>query len=223
MHLHTSLVIGAGLLFGLGAAHADMIDVTFNGQVLDHPEPGVVVDHTGVFGTPGASLVGEAYQARFRFDDRLGTTTVAHGATTLDTPGQALATLTIKGVDYKFTGAWHASMRRESNNLGGDFRVLIYDDASADQGLYLYAISTQDFMGGSIDLRQGFSYSFQPGDVVGQTFNIHNFNNNGFEWARGMLDVQTLTVSSVPEPASALLLAAGLLAFGARRGRHLLS
>jgi hypothetical protein len=98
-----------------------------------------------------------------------------------------------------------------------------HDDASADQGLYLYAISTQDFMGGSIDLRQGFSYSFQPGDVVGQTFNIHNFNNNGFEWARGMLDVQTLTVSSVPEPASALLLAAGLLAFGARRGRHLLS
>lgn len=213
MHLKRSLIAGALLACAMGA-HASLITFTFTGHVLDFTEPGVAVDHTGIFGTPGLSLAGEAYSAVFRFDDTLGTLTHFHGYDALSTPGQASAVITIKGRSFNYSGAHDAFVTRSSSSFGSDLRVGIYDDAGADEGIYLYAISTRDFLNGTNTLSNPFSFVPKPGDVVGETFNIHSITPSGvFQWARGGLNVESLTVSSdgsVPEPASIGLALAAL-------------
>jgi hypothetical protein len=222
MHLQRTLLAGA-LLTGSLCAHASEITFTFTGHVLDFTEPGVVVDHTGIFGTPGLSLAGEAYTAIIRFDDTLGTLTHFLGYDALSTPGQASAVITMKGRSFSYSGAQAAYVTRSSSSFGSDLRVGIYDDASADQGMYLYAIGTRDFLNGTNILSNPFSFAPQPGDTVGETFNIHSYTPAGvFQWARGGLNVESLVVTSVPEPGAwSLMLAgiSGLVAVVSRRRR----
>jgi hypothetical protein len=220
MHLQRTLVAGALLASAVGA-HANEISFTFTGHVLDFSEPGVVVDHTGIFGDPGLSLAGESYTAVIRFDDSLGTLTHFAGYDALSTPGQASAVITIKGRSFAYSGAQAAYVTRSSTGFGSDLRVGIYDDASADQGIYLYAISSHDFLHGTNTLSDPFSFVPQPGDAVGETFNIHSYTPDGtFQWARGGLNVESLTVTSVPEPGAWSLLLAGLSGVAACVGRR---
>lgn len=220
MKLHQSLVASA-LLASTLVAHATEITFTFSGHVLDFSQPGVVVDHTGIFGPPGMSLAGEAYSAVIRFDDTLGTLTHHPGYDLLSTPGQASAVITIKGKSFAFSGQQAAYVTRSSSSFGSDLRVGIYDDASADQGLYLYVISSGDFLNGSNTLSNSFSYTPQAGDPTGETFNIHSYSSSGaFQWARGGLNVESISVSAVPEPAQLSLMALGLVGIAAASWRR---
>lgn len=220
MKLHQSLVASA-LLASTLLAQATEITLTVSGHVLDFSQPGVVVDHTGIFGPPGMSLAGEAYSAVFRFDDTRGTLTQSPSYDLLSTPGQASAVLTIKGRSFAFSGAQDAYYMRSSTGSGDEVIVGIYDDSSADQGIYLYVMTQASFLSGSNNVARPYSYVPQPGDVVGETFNIHSYTSSGaFQWARGGLNVESISVSAVPEPAQLSLMALGLVGIAAASWRR---
>jgi len=82
MQLHRTLAAGAWLACHL-CAHADQITFTFTGHVPDFSEPGVVVDHTGIFGTPARRPAGEAYTAVIRFYDMRATNVPEPGSWTV--------------------------------------------------------------------------------------------------------------------------------------------
>lgn len=228
-------------VMGLSGAQAAIVYVTYTGTVTSG------YDDTGVFGTPGADLTGEAYTSNYVFDtsvaaysysDPSSSYYLVSGGGAYGTVSPSLgATLTINGNSVSTTGDYSGKILRGGNgsnsqvyhealgihyNEGNDGTVLDYG--------YIYELFTyNDVSTLPSDLITPFSHSFVPGEDGSVGYFLFFLDDSSvealIEYAYGNLAPETFTISgiaAVPEPSAFALLLTGLAAsgFAARRNRR---
>lgn len=195
------------------AATTDYV-ITYSGTIATGE------DVTGVFGTPGADLAGDAYTEAFEVHYGTANKTFSPYLTDLNGSGRSdplIATLTINGHSAVVGQGQYGDMFAYDTGNGDEIIAEAYQtsDTYAVNGVF----SPWLYVPGG-DIRQPIDYTTRYGDNVGGPFQI---GDNG-QLAYGFAGVSTLTTGQmpgIPEPAAwtGLLLGFGLAGAVLRRNR----
>lgn len=196
----TLLLAAVGSLFLAGAAQADTVAGTFTGTMTFGN------DVSGVFGPSGADLTNDAVSGTFDYNTNLLSQSISGGVNTATGTGLGALTITLMiGTNsYVFTDQTSSTVTLDSGSVSS-LNGITLTNANGGDTITLQVIDPGNPTLSSTDLTQSFS-STNP--LIGTgNFTIDNGPNS----AGGAFSITTLTGAQVPEPASFVLLAVGLL------------
>jgi hypothetical protein len=228
----------AGLMLAFGAVPADAASVltTISGTVVSG------YDQTGLFGPVGGALAGATFTVRYTtqlgmpgavsYDSATQNFTIGGAYYALPSPTSAV--FSINGFDQVITGAYRSWAYATNDEpslppLYGELYHEAYDYAFSDTGYTEGRVWTDVFnpsSGSAIpsDYRTAGTYLLQPGDAPSGHFDflVKDYELEGFlVQSYGELTFHSVTVTSVPEPATWTLSILGLALAGAfLRGRR---
>jgi hypothetical protein len=222
-----------------GTAGAATLVATYAGTVADGSDP------TGIFGTPGANLAGDAFTAVFTVDTDApagatlfngGQDSYEHGGSNTSNPQLVSATITISGVTITIPGASYSNISVNSASYGGGTAGVSYTVEKSQYttntygSLDIYDYLTLGFGSNSSPL-EGWNfetpYSADPLPTLAYnegTLAIDDYVNNYYNTGDLTLADTTagLQITSVqmgyvpvPEPSTWLFLLAGVVGLGA--------
>jgi len=172
------------LLLLAAPAHADIVTVTVTGVVDGdyHFTPTSGFDTSGVFGTPGASLIGNSFAVVWVLNSE-----IAYGYRRDGNDGLISASLTINGRTVQYDPSFYGGM------IADNFRRDI--DVTATPGPF--AMNTYIYTDpGNLPALSNvpFTYNFQAGDNKTYPFHV----GGGFSWDRtaGYFDIETMTLEN---------------------------
>jgi hypothetical protein len=201
-----------GLLVAPLTAHAVVIDGSFAGT-MDFG-----TDTTGVFGTPGADLTGDAVAGTFSYDTDLLSSSISgtvNDATGI--PGAVTATITILGSTYTFTDPTSSGVNLDTSA----------SEITVSNGNFV-GTNNETFSIDALDLTNPFITST---DVMAQNFAdaaATLFGSGSFSIADGSTPIAAgafvlssidAAPGSVMEPASMAMMLVGVLGLAAIRKR----
>ncbi len=218
------LCAAALLAFGATPASAKILTATFTGTVVLEVQGG---DIFGLFGAPGADLVGQSIVATYRIDDSKGVSSytpplssVIYGGPVFGTQSPITTTITIGGKTHQIAGTYDSQVNQSGPASGfpsvgysADDRTLTkdgYTDLVAYNFLNNVLTSSDYHVVPTSVTGPNFSYGFVDEDVfVGGVWT----NAASIEW---LPDSFTFSVSDgVPEISTWAMLILGFAAAGA--------
>ena len=198
------------------AARADIVTGSFTGTLGDG------TDTTGVFGPPGGDLTNEPITGTFVYNTTLFSQSVSGGANTATGTGLGALTvnITIGTGSYTFTDPTASGVFLDDGSVSGQSEFTISNSNNhgslTNESFYLdISDAFTPFVFGT-DLSQSISTSDPLLSSIG-SFSIHDTVPNVA--AAGDFSITSLSdsvSSSVPEPASALLLLTGIAGIAVR-------
>ena len=219
--LYRVIMFLAGVLcLGVGpaVANASVVTGSFSGTVSSGS------DTTGVFGSVGGDLTNDTITGTFSYDSTMFSQVVASGTNTAVGTGLGAltVTVTISGFSHTFTDQTSSSIFLDDGSVSGNNEMTLNTLNQQSAGSTVNESFTLDaddpltaFITGT-DLVQNFTES--P-FISNRSFQILDIGPN--VTADGAFTINTLALNgaqtTVPEPASALLLLVGVVGIAMRR------
>jgi hypothetical protein len=218
-------------LGGASAASANLL-VTYTGTVASGD------DVTGVFGTPGADLTGDAFVAQYLIDPTLGNQSSgpifnqAQGGATLGVASPIIsANVTINGTTFDMGGPASFGQVFGRNNGSSESEQIHQYEYNPLIGNIQYSEAITNYIdaaNASIpeSLNTPFTYTATSQDSTGDTLDLDSFNTQtdvSIDEVRLNLISDSLTVASVPstpEPSTWVMVLAGFVALGVAARRR---
>ncbi|HVW10806.1 MAG TPA: hypothetical protein VHC90_19605, partial [Bryobacteraceae bacterium] len=222
------LTLAISTIFASQPLKAATISIVYSGTVISG------YDTSGVFGSSGANLAGDAYTAVFTFDDSKGTEQ-GDGSTFSQILGGAAfgpgisqlspgsAALTINGVSLDFTGNTNYLGQESQYTLAsGDAQIAstVEDEAPGlSAQLHEDIYSTSDPFVSSYDWHAPPSIIVNANDTAAGTFYYYV----GAASVNGQLAIDSVSIATAPDPGTCSLMVVGLaiLAIGVTRRLNL--